>query len=84
MRRPPHAVRKERYVPDWFDVRFLDLAPSAELMAQGQTAVTETEWKRFDPRPLKAAMNVPTARWALDLLAAHSHGTNLSRLLLRK
>jgi len=53
VRRPPHAVRKERYVPDWFDVRFLDLAPSAELMAQGQTAVTETEWKRFDPRPLK-------------------------------
>jgi len=32
---------------------FPTLAPSTELMAQGQAAVTETEWKRFDPRPLK-------------------------------
>ena len=45
-------------------------------MAQGQAAVTETEWKRI-VRAFKAEMNVPTARRALDLLAAHSHGTNL-------
>ena len=44
VRRPPRGVRKERYAPDdWFDVWYPDLAPSAELMAQGQAAVTETE-----------------------------------------
>jgi uncharacterized protein YeaO (DUF488 family) len=62
VRRPPRGVRKERYAPDdWFDVWFPDLAPSAQLMAQGQAAVTETEWKRF-VRAFKAEMNVPTAR----------------------
>ena len=48
MRHPPRGVRKERYaLDDWFDVWFPDLAPSAELMAQGKAAVTETEWKGF-------------------------------------
>ena len=78
VRRPPRGVRKERYAPDdWFDVWFADLAPSAELMALGQAAVTETEWKRF-VRAFKAEMNVPTARRTLDLLAALSRDTNLS------
>lgn len=74
VRRPPRGIRKEGYAfDDWFDVWFPDLAPSAELMAQGQAAVTETEWKRF-VRAFKAEMNVPTARRVLDLLAALSHG----------
>ena len=78
VRRPPRGVRKERYGPDdWFDVWFPDLAPSAKLMAQGRVAVTEGEWKRF-VRAFKAEMKEPTARRALDLLAALSHGTNLS------
>ena len=78
VRRPPRGVRKERYAPDdWFDVWFPDLVPSAELMAQGQAAVTENEWKRF-VRAFKAEMNVPTARRTLDLLAALSHGANFS------
>ena len=78
VRRPPRGVRKERYaLDDWFDVWFPDLARSAELMAQGQAAVTETEWKRF-VRDFKAAMNLPIAARTLDLLAALSHGTNLS------
>jgi hypothetical protein len=46
----------------------------AKLMAQGKAAVTETEWKGF-VRAFKAEMDVPTARRALDLLAALSHGT---------
>lgn len=46
-------------------------------MAQGKTAVTEAEWKRF-VRAFKAEMNVPSAQRTLDLLAALSHGTNLS------
>ena len=51
--------------------------PSPELMAQDKAAVTETEWKGFVPS-FKAEMDVPTARRTLDLLAALSHGTNLS------
>jgi uncharacterized protein YeaO (DUF488 family) len=46
-------------------------------MAQGKAAVTETEWKGF-VRAFKAEMDVPMARRTLDLLAALSHGTNLS------
>ena len=61
----------------WFDVWYPDLAPSVELMAQGQAAVTETEWKRF-VRAFKAEMDVPTARRTLDLLAALSHSADLS------
>src|SRR4051812_38415283 len=78
VRHPPRGVRKERYaLDDWFDVWFPDLAPSAELIAQGKAAVTETQWKGF-VRAFKAEMNVPTARRTLDLLAALSHGANLS------
>jgi uncharacterized protein YeaO (DUF488 family) len=78
VRRPPRGVRKERYAPDdWFDVWFPDLAPSARLIAQGKAALTETQWKRF-VRAFKAEMNLPMARRTLDLLAALSHGANLS------
>ena len=78
VRRPPRGVRKERYaLDDWFDVWFPDLAPSAELMAQGQAAVSESEWRRF-VRAFKAEMNASMPRRALDLLAALSHGANLS------
>lgn len=78
VRRPPRGVRKKRYAADdWFDVWYPDLAPSAGLMTKGRRAVTEAEWKSF-VRSFKAEMNVPTARRMLDLLAALSHGTNLS------
>jgi len=78
VRRPPRGVRKERYAPDdWFDVWYPALAPSAKLMRQGQSAVTEIEWKRF-VRAFKAEMNVPAARRTLDLLAALSHSADLS------
>ena len=78
MRRPPRGVRKERYArDDWFDVWYPDLAPSAKLMTQGKTAATEAEWKGF-VRAFKAEMNVPAAQRTLDLLAALSHGANLS------
>jgi uncharacterized protein YeaO (DUF488 family) len=78
VRRPPRGVRKERYAADdWFDVWFPDLAPSAALMARGKAALTETEWKGF-VRAFKAEMNAPAAQHMLDLLAALSHGTDLS------
>jgi uncharacterized protein YeaO (DUF488 family) len=78
VRRPPRGVRKERYATDdWFDVWFPELAPSAELMARGKAAVTETQWKGF-VRAFKAEMNAPTAQRTLDLLAALSHGADFS------
>ena len=78
VRRPPRGVRKEHYASgNWFDVWYPDLAPSADLMAQGNAAVTEAEWKRF-VRAFKAEMKAPTASRALDLLAALSHSSNLS------
>ena len=78
VRRPPRGVRKDRYAADdWFDVWFPDLAPSAKLMARGKAATTETEWKGF-VRAFKAEMAAPTASRTLDLLAALSHGADLS------
>ena len=78
VRRPPRGVRKERYArDDWFDVWYPDLAPSATLMALGKAAVTEAEWNGF-VRAFKAEMAVPTVRRTLDLLAALSHGANVS------
>jgi uncharacterized protein YeaO (DUF488 family) len=78
VRRPPRGVRKDRYAADdWFDVWFPDLAPSAKLMARGRTAVTEAEWKGF-VRAFKAEMKAPAAQRTLDLLAALSHGADLS------
>jgi len=78
VRRPPRGVRKERYAADnWFDVWYPDLAPSAELVAKAQDAVTDAEWKRF-VRAFKAEMDQPAARRTLDLLAALSHDANLS------
>jgi uncharacterized protein YeaO (DUF488 family) len=77
VRRPPRGVRKERYASDdWFDVWFPDLAPSPKLMARGK-ALTEPQWKGF-VRAFKAEMATPTTARALDLLAALSHGGNLS------
>ena len=46
-------------------------------MAQGNAAMTETEWKGF-VRAFNAEMDVPTTSRMLDLLAALSHGANLS------
>ena len=78
VRRPPRGVRRERYAPDdWFDVWYRDLAPSAELMAQGRAAVTQADWTGF-VRAFRAEMNAPAPARTLDLLAALSHGANLS------
>ena len=78
VRHPPRGVRKERYArDDWFDVWYPELAPTAELLARGKAARTEADWKAF-VRAFKAEMNAPAARRTLDLLAALSHGADLS------
>ena len=69
---------QRRYaINDWFDVWLADLAPSTELVAQGQAAATEPERKRL-VRAFKAEIALPTARPVLDILTALSHDTNLS------
>jgi uncharacterized protein YeaO (DUF488 family) len=78
VRRLPRGVRKADYAArDWFDVWFPTLAPSAETMKLGQSAVTPAEWSRFAKR-YRAEMKEPAARHALELLAALSRGAHFS------
>ena len=54
-----------------------DLAPSPELMARGKAAATDNEWSAF-VRAFRHEMDAPTARRALDLLAALSRDADFS------
>jgi uncharacterized protein YeaO (DUF488 family) len=54
-----------------------NLAPSEELLKEGQSSRDEASWSRFT-RKFRAEMNRPEAGKILDLLAALSHQTNLS------
>lgn len=78
VRRPPRGVPKERYATDdWYDVWLPELAPSADLVKQAQTAASPAEWRAF-ARRYGAEMARPEARRLLELLAALSSRTNLS------
>lgn len=78
VRRPPRGVPKEKHAEEnWYDVWFPLLAPSAELVKEGQTAETEADWSRF-VRKYRKEMKAPEARQALALLAALSHGSDFS------
>lgn len=73
VRRPPRGVPKEEFASrDFYDVWFPNLAPSAELMAQGRAARTDAEWNAFR-RKYQAEMAQPDASRVLDVLAALSH-----------
>lgn len=78
VRRPPRGVPKKNYAPEnWFDVWFPDLAPSAELLKLGRSALTEAEWRVF-LRKYRAEMAEPEKSRTLDLLAYLSRQTNFS------
>lgn len=78
VRRPPRGVPKSEFASgNWYDVWYPNLAPSAEVVALGQDAATEREWKIF-ARRYRAEMAAPEASRTLDLLAALSHSTNFS------
>jgi uncharacterized protein YeaO (DUF488 family) len=78
VRRPPRGVPKEEFAKrDFYDTWLPNLAPSAELMAQGQAATDEKEWGAFR-RKFQAEMKQPDASRVLDLLAALSHQTSFS------
>jgi uncharacterized protein YeaO (DUF488 family) len=78
VRRPPRGVPKaEHATRDFYDVWLPALSPSAELVAQAQSASDRVSWQRFR-RKFRAEMTQPDAARTLDLLAALSHRTNFS------
>ncbi len=78
VRRPPRGVPKAEFSSrDYYDVWFPNLAPSADLMAQGRSASSEAEWRAFD-RAYRKEMAAPEAAHSLDLLAALSRTSSFS------
>lgn len=73
VRRPPRGVPKEEFASrDFYDVWLPNLAPSADLMAEGRGAQDEKQWAAFRRR-YEAEMKLPDAGHLLDALAALSH-----------
>ena len=78
VRRPPRGVPKSEFAArDWYDVWFLNLAPSVETMKLGQAAATPAQWAAFRKK-YRAEMASPEHAHAVELLAALSHGSNFS------
>jgi uncharacterized protein YeaO (DUF488 family) len=78
VRRPPRGVKKSEYASqNWFDVWLPNVAPTAELMKQGQTAESDKEWSRF-VKKYRSEISSPDKSRILDLLAALSHTSNFS------
>ncbi len=81
VRRPPRGVPKTAFASqDWYDVWYPNLAPSAETMQLGQAAQasgSDKDWATFS-KHYQREMAAPDASRSLDLLAALSHGANLS------
>ena len=76
VRRPPRGVPKAEFAKrDFYDTWLPNLAPSAELMAQGQAAKDDKDWAAFK-RKFHAEMKLPDASHVLDLLATLSHHTS--------
>ena len=78
VRRPPRGVPREEFASrDYYDVWLPNLAPSADLMAEGRAAQDDREWAAFR-RKYEAEMKHPDAGHLLDALAALSHQTAFS------
>ena len=78
VRRPPRGVPKSQFAKqNWYDVWFPTLAPSDEAVRFALDANTPAQWARF-VKKYRSEMSAPTARHALELLAAMSHHTNFS------
>jgi uncharacterized protein YeaO (DUF488 family) len=78
VRRPPRGVAKADFARlDYYDVWFPNLSPSEELVREALGAKDERAWAGF-VRKFRREMSAPDRSRELDLLAALSHGTNLS------
>ena len=79
VRRPPRGVSKSDFARlDYYDVWFPNLSPSAELVHEAQAAADARSWAAFRRKFLRE-MSAPDRGRELDVLAALSHHTNLSR-----
>ena len=78
VRRPPRGVPKSEFsTQNWYDVWLPNVAPSPDLMKFGQAVKTEKEWLSFSNK-YRSEMKNPEKSRILDLLAALSHGSNIS------
>ena len=82
VRRPPRGVPKAEFASrDYYDVWYPLLAPTQELMTQGQQAKPgkegEKEWESF-VKQFRKELAQPEASRTLDLLAALSHHSAMS------
>jgi uncharacterized protein YeaO (DUF488 family) len=78
VRRPPRGVPKADFARrDFYDTWLPNLAPSAELMAEGQAAADDKAWAAFR-RKFQTEMKDPDAMHLLDLLAALSQQTSFA------
>ena len=78
VRRPPRGVPKSEFASqNWYDVWLPNIAPTAELMKQGQAVETDKDWNAF-VKKYRLEMANPEKSRVLDLLAALSHGANFS------
>ena len=78
VRRPPRGVPKAEFAKrDFYDTWLPNLAPSAQLMQEGQAAETGKDWAAFK-RKFTAEMKEPDPSHLLDMLAAMSHQASFS------
>ena len=78
VRRPPRGVPKEEHASrDYYDTWLPELAPTPEVMKLGKAAESEADWAAFRKK-FRSEMSAPEKGRRLDLLAALSHGTQLS------
>lgn len=78
VRRPPRGVPKTEFASrNWYDVWYPNLAPSADVMKQGQEATTPAQWAVF-VKKYRAEMAMPEASRTLEVLAALSQHSNFS------
>ncbi len=78
VRRPPRGVPKEDFASrDFYDVWLPEVAPSEALVKMARKATDAKDWADFVKR-YRVEMKQPTPARLLDLLAALSHGANLS------
>lgn len=78
-RRPPRGVRKSEYAKrNFYDVWLPELAPSQKWVSWALSRPwTDARWKKYASN-YRREMRDPRAERLLELLAALSHGTNLS------
>lgn len=78
VRRPPRGVPKSRFSSgNWYDVWLPNLAPAPATVALALRAQSQRQWDTF-ARRYRTEMKNPDNSRVLDLLAALSHGAQLS------